>query len=251
MRNELDYSVYIERYLDGEMSQDERLWFTSELQGNPALKRELGMRERVNEAIRETEIMDFRKQLNAVFEESGIEIQSKQQYHKRTRIAVVSSAFLVSVTVVLLLFMSYANPDNQKIYKKYFRPAEAGLTFRSEGSDYDNELKAALEFYEAGKYEQALYHFENILKADKTRIGLNLYTGISQMEIKRYNEANKSFNKIIDNNYILFLEQAEWYLAFCYLMTDDIQQAREQFMLIENRKGYYQHQARKILRRLK
>ena len=147
--------------------------------------------------------------------------------------------------------MSYYNLDNQKIYEKYFRPAEAGLTFRSEGTAYDNELRTAMQYYESGKYEQALYHFENILKADNTRIGLNLYTGISQMEIKKFNEANKSFHKIIDSNYILYLEQAEWYLAFCYLMTDDIKKAREQFALIENREGYYQYRARKILRRIK
>ena len=70
------------------------------------------------------------------------------------------------------------------------------------------------------------------------------------MEIKRYNDANKSFRKIIDGNYILYLEQAEWYLAFCYLMTDNREKAREQFTLIENRKGYYQDKAKRILKRI-
>jgi tetratricopeptide (TPR) repeat protein len=252
MKNELDYSVYIERYLDGEMSGDEKQWFIRELKGNPALKRELGLRERLNEAIHETEIMDFRRQLESVFEESRVEIESKRRHVvTRRKIAAVSSSLMIAFAGILMLLLSYRNLDNQKIYEKYFNPAEAGLTFRSTESTDNSELQTAMQYYETGKYEQALSHFENILRTDPTRLGLNLYSGISQMEIKRYHDANKSFHRIIDNNYILYLEQAEWYLAFCYLMTDDIKKARDQFARIEDRNGYYQHQARKILRRIK
>lgn len=251
MKNELDYSLYIERYLDGEMSRDERLWFTRELKGNPALKRELGLRERLNEAIHETEIMDFRKQLDSVFEESRAEIESKRHpVLTRRKIAALSSSLMIAFAGILLLVLANRNLDNQKIYEKYFNPAEAGLTFRSQESSDNGELQTAMQFYQSGKYEQALYHFENILRADPTRLGLNLYSGISQMEVNRYHDANISFHKIIDNNYILYLEQAEWYLAFCYLMTDDIKKARDQFTLIEKRKGFYEHQAQKILRRI-
>jgi tetratricopeptide (TPR) repeat protein len=251
MKNELDYSVFIERYLDDEMSQDEKLWFIRELRGNPDLKRELGIRESLNTAIHETEIMDFRKQLESVFEESRIELEHKSSHlgHRR-RLAVISSSLAVILAGMLWFWLSFHNMSSQKIYDKYFSPAEAGLTFRSEENEDNSELQMAMHFYELGKYEEALPRFERILRDDPTRLGLNLYSGISQMEVKRYQEANRSFQKIINNHYILYLEQAEWYLAFCYLMTDDIKKAREQFMLIENRKGYYHRQAQKILRRI-
>ena len=252
MKNELDYSLYIERYLDGEMSKEERLWFTRELGGNPLLKRELGLRERLNEAIHETEIMDFRKQLETVFESSGLEMERKhRQPYPRRRFAAVSSTVLIALAGVLAIILSHRNLDNNILYEKYFKPAEADLTFRSEGTPNDIELQTAMHYYETGKYDQALLSFEKILREDNSRIGLNLYSGISQMEVEEYTDANTSFRKIIDNNYILYLEQAEWYLAFCYLMTEDMQKAREQFRLIANRKGYYQYQARKILRRIK
>lgn len=251
MKNELDYSVYIERYLDGEMSQEERLWFTRELRGNPGLKRELGFRERLNVAIGEPEIMDFRKQLESVFNESRVAVEHKSHHlPHRGRIAAISSSLAVALGGILLLWLLFHNQDNQQLYEKYFIPAEAGMTFRSQDRQENDELQMAMQYYTAGKYEEALSHFENILRDDPTRLGLNLYSGISQMEVKRYQDANRSFRRIIDNNYILYLEQAEWYLAFCYLMTDDLKKAREQFMIIEDRKGYYQHQARKILRRI-
>ncbi len=245
---QIDYAAFIERYLDNEMQQDERLWFTHELKGNPSLNKELKLREEVNYAVAETEVMAFRDQLDAIYE--GTVIKNMPYKPVRRKVALISSA-AAALTLIMLLWFSNRNYNNTEIYKKYFSPAEAGYTFRTEASCIDNDLRTAMQYYEAGNYKQALTYFEKILNADKSRIGLNLYSGISQMELEKYNEARKSFNQIIDNNYILYLEQAEWYLAFCYLMTDETDKAREQFAMIENRKGYYHKQARKILRRIR
>lgn len=248
--HEIDYAAFIERYLDREMSKEEQLWFTRELKGNPSLNKELKLREAVNHAVAETEVMAFRNQLDAIFEGSDIHIQSKPFKPVRKKVALVSS-FAAALGLIFLLWFSNRNYNNTEIYNRYFSPAEAGFTFRAEGNAMDNDLRTAMQYYQAGNYVQALTYFEKILNTDKSRIGLNLYSGISQMELEKYNDARKSFNQIIDNNYILYLEQAEWYLAFCYLMTNERDKAIEQFAMIENRKGYYQKQARKILRHIK
>jgi tetratricopeptide (TPR) repeat protein len=248
--HEIDYAAFIERYLDREMSQDEQLWFARELKGNLSLNKELKLREEVNYALAETEVMAFRNQLDAIFEEKNISIHKKSYKPVRRKVAFISS-FAAALSLILLLWFTHRNYNNAEIYKRYFSPAEAGFTFRAEGTFIDDDLRMAMQYYEAGNYEQALTYFEKILNADKSRVGINLYSGISQMELEKYNDARKSFSQIIDNNYILYLEQAEWYLAFCYLMTDEKEKAVEQFALIENRKGYYQKQARKILRRIR
>jgi tetratricopeptide (TPR) repeat protein len=251
MKNELDYSLYIERYLDGEMSKEEKLWFTRELKGSPYLKKELELRKNLNDAIRETDVIDFRKQLKGVFETSHVETLGRSRiFPVSRRIAVGLSALVIAVSGGLLSLLSNHHMENREIFETYFKPAEPGLTYRSEQNEADIELRNAMQFYENGKYEQALRGFESVLRSDSTRIGLNLYSGISQMEIERYNDANTSFHAIIDNNYILYIEQAEWYLAFCYLMTNDLTKAEEQFGMIADRKGYYQHQARKILKKI-
>jgi len=251
MKNELDYTFYIERYLDGEMLKDEKLWFTRELKGNPSLKKELELRKKLNDAIRETDVIDFREQLQGVFETSQVETMGKTRTFRLNRkIAVALPAFIIAVAGGLFLLLSDRNMDHREIYEAYFSPAEPGLTYRSEENPADLELRTAMQNYENGKYEQALRGFENVLRSDSTRIGLNLYSGISQMEIRRYKDAHASFSKIVDNHYILYIEQAEWYLAFCYLMTDDREKAEEQFGMIAEQKGYYHRQARKILKKI-
>jgi hypothetical protein len=160
------------------------------------------------------------------------------------------TAVMVAFAGGLLFLLSNHNMDNREIYETYFSPAEPGLTYRSEENAADLELRTAMHDYENGAYERALRGFESVLRSDSTRIGLNLYSGISQMEIERYSDANTSFHAIIDNNYILYIEQAEWYLAFCYLMTNNREKAEEQFGMIADQNGYYQHQARKILKKI-
>lgn len=71
------------------------------------------------------------------------------------------------------------------------------------------------------------------------------------MEIKEYNNADKKFQAIIDNKFSLYLEQAEWYLGFCYLMTDKTDQAKKQFKYIAEQNGYYSSKAIEILNRIK
>ena len=251
MKNELDYSFYIERYLDGEMSKEEKLWFTRELKGDPSLKKELELRKKLNDAVRETDVIDFRKQLQGIFETSHVEKLSRSRiFPMSRRIAVGLSALAIAFSGGLLILLSHHPMENREIYEAYFKPAEPGLTYRSEENAADIELRNAMQYYEKGEYEQALRGFESVLRSDSTRIGLNLYSGISQMEIERYSDANTSFHAIIDNHYILYIEQAEWYLAFCYLMTNDRKKAEEQFGMIADRKGYYQNQARKILKKI-
>lgn len=251
MKNELDYSHFIERYLDGEMSKEEKLWFTRELKGDPSLKREFELRRKLNEAIGETDVIDFRKQMHVLVESSHTEsLRRHRVFPVSRKIAVAAAAIIVACAGGLLVFLSDHSWDNTKIYEAYFRPVEPSLTYRSGENHVDAELRTAMQCYEHGDYELALRGFENVLRSDSTRIGLNLYSGISQMEIKRYSDAHSSFNKIIDNQYILFIEQAEWYLGFCYLMTENVEKAEKQFAMIADRQGYYQKQARKILRKL-
>jgi len=108
-------------------------------------------------------------------------------------------------------------------------------------------LRSAMEMYEQKDYAKAIVMFKNILQKDASRIGLNLYTGISHMEINEYQQAGKSFKNVIKNKQSLYFDQAEWYLGFCYLKTGNREKAKEQFMKIASSKSYYRDKAKKII----
>jgi tetratricopeptide (TPR) repeat protein len=78
----------------------------------------------------------------------------------------------------------------------------------------------------------------------------SLLNGMSNFENRKYPEAKRSFGKVIDNNNNLYIDQAEWYLALCYIKTDEREKAIQQLEKIKNEDGIYRNDAKKILRRI-
>ena len=254
MENEINYSEFIERYLDKEMGESELTWFEKELDDNPELQKELELRMNINKAVNEKDIMELRDQLKEAFSPS-----EPVSPHRKPILSVFMNKYLGLATVVsiivagsllLLLFMN-KSLTNEEIYATYYHPYEASLNFRAGSVNVDQDLRHAMQYYENKDFRNALILFEKILKDDNSRIGLNLYSGISHMEVREYNNANKKFQTIIDHKYNLYIEQAEWYLGFCYLMTDKNDKAAIQFRKIAENGGYYSAKAEEILNRMK
>jgi len=78
-----------------------------------------------------------------------------------------------------------------------------------------------------------------------------LLIGVSNFEEKKYPEAKQSFGRVIDDKDNLFVDQARWYLALCYLNTNETKKAKELFLTISKENGIYQNDAKKIMKGLK
>jgi hypothetical protein len=254
MKNDLNYAEFIERYLDGEMGKDEQLWFEKELDANPELQKELQLRRNINTAIHEKEVMELRSQLKEIcsspaYRETTVRKNTVVLYKK----LLIAASFITIVIIgsFLVLFLRNKSYSNEEIYAMYYRPYEATMNFRSADASINSDLRTAMKYYENKDFRNALVLFEKILNNDSSRIGLNLYSGISYMEVKEYNDANSNFQKIIDDKYSLYIEQAEWYLGFCYLMTDNTDKAKRQFKQIAGQNGYYTDKAIEILNKMK
>ncbi len=253
MKDELNYGEFIERYLDKEMGKSELSWFEKELDDNPELQKELKLRMNVNNAIIEKDVMDLRDKLEKSYSSVEPERTNKSQSPSFINKKYLMFTSVISILVIgSLLFLFFMNKSltNEEIYAMYYHPYEASLNFRATGNNVDEDLRYAMQYYENRDFRNALVLFEKILKNDDSRIGLNLYSGISHMEINEYNNANEKFQTIIDHKYNLYIEQAEWYLGFCYLMTDNSDKATKQFKQIAENSGYYSVKAKEILKRM-
>jgi tetratricopeptide (TPR) repeat protein len=136
--------------------------------------------------------------------------------------------------------------DNQEIFDKFYQPYEVTVTYRSGNTETDRLLLTALQKYEDENYEEALVLFEQLLEKRKDDMAINLYSGISYMEVEKYQKATHSFQTIITDNNNLFIEQAEWYLAMCYLKTEDNTKAKEMLDQLIKKESYYKEMAKKI-----
>jgi|GEM_PF-241348 len=243
----------LQKYLDNELSEKELARFEQQLNASPELLVDLDLYKEVDEAIADTEVLDFRAQLTDLREETRRSETGKRVF-RFTRpwhyAASAAMALLIAIGLATVLGRPLSNND---LFAKYMKPYELVLTNRS----IDNEatqlwMNKAQNHFLNGEFKEAIDAFDEVLQLNSDKIEAVFYTGVSQMEIKQHQKASESFTKVIDQNDNLYIQQAEWLLAGCLLAMDETDQARRKLASIASSSNhYYKKDAAKILKRMK
>jgi len=246
------YHDYIQPFLDGELSREDLDWISKELESNAVLADDIKLYREVDQAIREQDVLELRNQLDVVHSSLDEAIRNPKKVPRYRKVisyaAIASLAILISVGVMYKI--QNKKLGNVEIFEKYYEPYEITMVYRS-GEASQKLMSDAMEYYNAGRYQDAIVLFEKILSENPNDMGTTLYSGISYLEIKRYTDANRSFNKIINQNDNMYIESAEYCLGYCYLMTGNTETARKQFRKIAKSNSSYKDKALVISKRLK
>ncbi len=245
----IDFSSFIEKYIAGEMSNTEKRWFEKELEGNAKLRNEVELRRTTDKILMNRDIMSLRSKLS--------EIEKSRSERRRFTISKVPAFYRYAAVVTMLLvigtlsYQPWADMSNEQIITKYYRSYEPPAAQRSVGTETNMLFTKALELYNTQNYEQAAILFSRVIENNPKDMQSMLMNGVANFENSKYPEAKASFNQVIDDNNNLFIDQAEWYLALCYIKTGETEKARAQLITIKKGEGIYMKNARKILRKLK
>jgi tetratricopeptide (TPR) repeat protein len=243
----------LQKYLDNELSEKELARFEQELNASPELLADRDLYKEVDEAIADTEVLDFRAQLNDLREDTR-KSESGKRIFRFTRpwhyAASAAMALLVAIGLATVLGRPLSNKD---LFAKYMKPYELVLTNRSVDNDYVKLLMSrAQEFYLNREFDQAIQIFDEVLELNSNKMEAEFYMGESYMEIEKYLEASKSFTRVIEQDDNLYIQKAEWFLAGCLLAMDETDQARRRLASIASTANhYYKDDAAKILKRMK
>ncbi|MEZ5072243.1 MAG: hypothetical protein R2751_15100 [Bacteroidales bacterium] len=243
----------LQKYLDNELSGMELTRFEQELSASPELLVDLDLYQEVDEAISDTEVLDFRAQLTDLREESR-HTESGKRVFRFTRpwhyAASAAVALLVAIGLATVLGRPLSNKD---LFVKYMKPYELVLTNRSADNEITKKLMTlANEAFLAGDYEQAIGHYDEVLALNAGKVEADFHKGISKMELNKFVDASESFERVIEHNDNLYISKAEWYLAGCLLAMDETERARRQLaMIASSANHYYKDDATKILKRMK
>jgi len=245
----IDFSYFIERYNAGEMSDTEKEWFLKELEGNIELRNEVDLRKRTDEVLRKQDVLSLRNKLSQI-EQNRKEVTKQVSSPGRSfiRYAAVLAALVVIGSITLL---TRKNMSNDEILNRYYKVYEPPTTQRSAQSAPDADFTLALELYNTHDYSNAAILFNKVLENKPNDMQVVLLKGVANFEEKNYPEAKQSFSKVIDNRDNLYVDQAQWYLALCYLQTNDTEKAKKLFKMISNENGIYRNDAIKIFKGIK
>jgi TolA-binding protein len=240
----IDYSYFIERHIAGEMDQAEKTWFEKELEGNESLQKELRLRQKTNVILERHDIISLRNKL------VSIETARKKEITKTGKLQSPGFRYAAIFTGLLvigsLVFLSYRPENPSEIYKKYYKVYENPGPSRSAEATYDE----AIYYFNKGEFRKALEGFQAYLKNKPESTQIEFLSGISYMEITNFPEAELSFNKVINKKINSYILDAKWYLAMCYIATEDKVMAKTQLQDIAKSESIYKNKAQKILRHL-
>jgi hypothetical protein len=248
----INYNEKIDRYLYDDLPDDEVLLFEQELEVDEDLRNEMEFYKDIDEAIAEDEIIEFRQEISDIFDKVDKEDNRNSflpKFNKKFYYGMAAAS--VAVITSIGLYINNRTFTDAELFEKYYQPYENHNSLRSGDQTTNEILRKAFEMYEAEKYQEASDLFELVLTKDFDNIPAHLYSGISNIEIEEYIEARKSFEFIIEDDNSLFVEQAEWYLAWCYLKTGNKAKAKELFSKISENDTHYSENANKVLKRMR
>jgi tetratricopeptide (TPR) repeat protein len=113
---------------------------------------------------------------------------------------------------------------------------------------YHEYIKKTIGIFATGNYNKALYRFEEILDSYPDDVNANFYGGLCYFNLGKIEKAKLCFKNCVDHNFLNFTEEAEWYLAKCYLAEGNKEAAKTLLTKIANTKGFYAEQAGKLLK---
>lgn len=226
MTNKLKYSQLIERFIAGEMKEDELRWFGKELQSNAELSAELKLDKDIDNILLDEDVVEFRRKLISVFNESKEQEVSPKMIRMQPRRWQMAAAAAIAILVMaggVLLMTQQRSYTAEKLFSMYY---DSERTIELTRSGNANIVEAILKFQQRD-YQGASLLFAEILDKDSSNIAVWFYNGISYIETNRIDDALKAFRYIVDDKNNLYVEHAEWYLGLCYLKNEQIDFAVE------------------------
>ena len=239
----------IEDWLGGRTDRAGSEWLADEMRKDPELAREVNLRRKTDEIIADRQVMELRSKLNAIGRKKRAAIPLRGILVRSARYAAAVALLAIISTAIYLELKPDVSPE--ELYASYYAIYESPGAVRSATSEGNVLMENAIASYAAKEYDKAITYLEQIINSDRNDMESLFMHGMANMEVKNYPVASGSFTRVIEHNDNLYIEDAEWYLGLCYMMTGNREKALNQFTSIAASASRYSKQAARLSRKLK
>lgn len=229
----------IERYLNGDLEENDLWEFRKALETDPQLQEEVRAFSELKKVMSQTKKIEIMEKMFNIHQNN----QKRKYFLGFPLYRAAAAGLLLLATVGGGFFYFQSGRMNDKLFNEYYVTESGSFGLRSGNSTMDQPIMQGLQFYELGNYEEAIALFD---KTPENLLG-KLYRGLSYIELEKYKLAIIDFNEIMDQPGNLFVDQAQWYLALTYLKTNNLDEAKKNLTTIAADRGVYKTKAQKIL----
>lgn len=213
----------IERFLAGEMPEDERLSFEKEISANETLRQYVA---EIRIILQEVATDNLREAMNDFHEEL---IDSKTPLPlplSTNRTVWWPWAVAASIALALCLWVLVGNQNkNEKLFTAYFEPDPGLVTAMGVSEQY--EFDRGMVDYKMGQYQSAIDRWEKLLQQKPENDTLNYFLGSSYLAAQESDKAIVYFQTALNTENSLFAEDAWWYLGLTWLRKGNLEKSKE------------------------
>ena len=219
--NTYDHDM-INRYVDGELTQEELKIFEEQMSQDAKLKSEVALYKEVNESLKENLFMDH----EALALRDTIEEMRDEYFKPKAKVISFNEIrfWVASAAAIILVVMLVWAPWRQDLFKQY---ASADMPAVAErGNETDSLLKKATVDFNDKNFSGSIPIFETILKADSANSYVHFYYAIALLQS---DDLERSRNELLQlyNGTSLFKYDAAFYMALSYLKEKDKDHCKE------------------------
>ena len=172
MKQDFDFTEFIERYLQDEMYPEEKNWFEKEIEGNLELKQEIDLRRKVDSVLEDKELIELKAQLEQIHKEIyEVTENGKSTIRQIYRRVYLTAGALAIFSMAFTFYMTNRNFSNDKLLDLYYQPAKVSMSYRT-ADVAKNKLNEAIVLYNntmyaAGKNITGINTFKKIYENKK------------------------------------------------------------------------------------
>ena len=208
---ELKHFEEIERYLDGEMTDQEKLAFEQRLTNEPLLKQEYDVLNSVVNQVQNSK----REELKSLLQKADLELDDKP-INRPSGVLFWRYAIAASITLMISLSIFYyynSKVDNrEKLVAAYWQKDKGLPVLMDENSNAS--LDNAMTAYKSGNYDYAFSQLEALTQTDTVLY----YEGLCSFELKK--DATTYIKPVAENSSSVFQAKAKYYLLLLYIKAD-------------------------------
>jgi Tetratricopeptide repeat len=222
----------LHRYFDGELSGNEKTGFEAELAASPELREALNALKLSRYAVNRYGLLQQVSGIHSEFVGKKEEVQTPAPVKKINwmRYAVAVAAAVTIFIAVMLLMPSTGknNPNASQLYASVYKPYDNAQLRGNNDSDLEKQ-------YQSHQYKQVITLYTQLQNPGAKD---DLLAACSYMETNDYTTAAKLLIALQENNRVKgttdFSDDAEYYLALCFLKQGKANEAAAIFTKINN-----------------
>jgi tetratricopeptide (TPR) repeat protein len=241
----------IEEFIDGTLEGESLEEFKAELDLNTDLKAEVALRKNVDASVGEFDIMSLRNKLAQTRNE--IESKETKSIVPDTKVQKLQW-WKVGAAVIVLMFAFGGLLKNEisstnQVYDNFYQSPEWSPQ-RSVLADL-SYLEEANILFANGEYKKAISLYDEAISKSSEDYVYRFYKGASFQNLEKFEMAIPEYSKVIEHGDNMFIEEAEWFKSLCYIGMGEKKKAKEQLLAIIERKGFYEQDAKAVLRKIR